>query len=132
MKYPEVKFDRKWVTGDEVINDDVVNWTKSFGQFLAPNDRRDRDALSTSQIRKFFGEIKRIQSSFDKKGHEVPLLKAKLAYAVGRANRNSRIKYFYEEISKGISVVKNEKDFNRFVNICESIVAFHKYHGGKD
>lgn len=132
MKYPETKFNPDWVTGDSPIDDKVVNWTNSFGKHLAPQRKYDRDALSTSQIRKFFGEVKRIQSAFDKKGNEVPLLKAKLAYAVGRANRSSKIKDFYEQVSSGITAVKTEDDFNRFVNICESIVAFHKYYGGQD
>jgi len=132
MKYPETKFNPKWVSGDHPINDDVVEWTHSFGKFLAPQKRYDKEALSTSQIRKFFGEVKRIQSSFDKRKNEVPLLRAKLAYAVGRANRNSKIKDFYEQVTTGITAVKSSEDFNRFVSLCESIVAFHKHHGGQD
>lgn len=132
MTYPKDRFDPSWVTGSTSIDDSVVLWSESFGMHLAPNDRNDRQAMSTSQIRKFFGEIKRIQASFDKYGKNVPLLKAKLAYAVGR-NRNSRIKDFYDEISKGIAVVKGDpENFDRLVSIVESVVAFHKLHGGQD
>lgn len=125
-------FDPKWVTGEIPIDDDVIEWTKSFGDFLAPKDKNDKNALTTSQIRKFFGEVKRIQASFDKFKDHVPLLNAKLAYAVGK-NKNSRIEELYNELESGIKAIKgNQDNYNRFVNIVESIVAFHKFYGGQD
>jgi len=125
-------FDPKWVTGETPIDDDVIEWTKSFGSSLAPEGNRDKNALTTSQIRKFFGEVKRIQASFDKFKDRVPLLNAKLAYAVGR-NRNSRIKELYIQLESGIKAINgNQDNYNRFVNIVESIVAFHKFYGGKE
>ncbi len=132
MKYPETEFNPKWVTGDEDIDDKVVEWTRSFGKFLAQSDRRSKNALSTSQIRKFFGEVKRIQFDFKQNKHKVPLLKAKLAYATGKAKPHNKIKHFYKQMSMGIPAIKNVDDFNRFVNISESIIAFHKYYGGND
>lgn len=143
MKYPSVRFSPEWVTTENGIDDEVVNWTNSFGKFLTEKkeDRRDWknniDPLTTSQIRKFFGELKRIQADFDNKKTQVPLLKAKLAYAVGRnmgPNRaKSKIKEFYDELTIGIEAVnKDKKNYARFVSIVESIVAFHKLHGGRD
>jgi len=132
MKYPETKFNPKWVSGDHPIDDDVVEWTNSFGRFLAPQKRNDKEALSTSQIRKFFGEVKRIQFSFEKNKNKIPFLKAKLAYATGKANKRNKINQFYKQMSLGIPAIKSSDDFNRYVSICESIIAFHRYYGGND
>jgi len=143
MEYPNVKFSPDWVTKENAIDDAVVNWTNSFGNFLTKKKEDSRDwknninPLTTSQIRKFFGELKRIQADFDNKKGQVPLLKAKLAYAVGRdmgpKRAKSKIKEFYEELTVGIEAVnQNKKNYARFVSIVESIVAFHKLHGGKD
>jgi CRISPR type III-A-associated protein Csm2 len=143
MKYPNVKFNPEWITKENAINDDVVDWTESFGEFLtqAVNDRdnwkKNIRPLTTSQIRKFYGELKRIQADFKNKKDQVPLLKAKLAYAVGRdmgtARAKSKIQEFYEELEKGITAVNgDDKNYTRFVSIVESIVAFHKLHGGRD
>ncbi len=142
-KYPEQSLKEEWVRSE--ITDEAVEWTKSFGYFLQQKDKSN--PLTTSQIRKFFGELKRIQADPEKYQEEIPMLKAKLAYAVGRDastrfNRDSRqteliystkIKEFYEELEKGINWIRRgEKgDLIRFVKLVESVVAFHKYYGGK-
>ncbi len=57
---------------------------KDWGDYLAKDDGFGRDKvgkLSTSQIRKFFGSIKRIQADFEKAKGEILLLEPKLAYA---------------------------------------------------
>lgn len=94
--------------------------------------RTRKEAMSTSQIRRFFGAIKRIQADFDHLKGEVILLEPKLAYAVGRDQGNSKIVEFYKEISPLLKVInEDEKKFKNFVSIVEAIVAYHKVHGGK-
>jgi len=139
--YPTKKLDPKWIR--EGVTDETVEWTKSFGEFLQQDDSISRGSspLTTSQIRKFFGELKRIQADPVKYGEDIPLLKAKLAYAVGRdvskwggkVVYKSKIKEFYEELEKGINAVrtKEKTDINNFVKLVEAIVAYHKYYGGK-
>lgn len=136
--YPQVKIKKEWI--QEGTIDETVEWAKSFGKYLQSNEN-GTGPLTTSQIRKFFGELKRIQGDPGKNQEEIPLLKAKLAYSVGRdmyeRNRQmvnkTKIKEFYEELEKGINFIRpmETKDLNRFINIVESIVAFHKYFGGK-
>lgn len=135
-KYPNQKLNPKWIK--EEITDEAVRWAKSFGEYLTTTSE-DLKGLTTSQIRKFFGELKRIQADPEKYREDIPLLKAKLAYAVGRDKKNngksnSKIIKFYEELEKGINAIrKNEtKDLTRFIKLVESIVAYHKYFGGKD
>ena len=140
-KYPSKRIDKAWI--QEAINDDAVVWAKSFGQYLQQDDSRNRGTkpLTTSQIRKFFGELKRIQADPIKYQDEIPMLKAKLAYAVGReassfrgqVQYKTKIKEFYTELESGIDFIRtgNGNDLSRFVKLVESIVAYHKFFGGK-
>lgn len=136
--YPADSLDQKWV--QEGIKDETVEWAKSFGEFLQKKDRTN--PLTSSQIRKFFGELKRIQSDPEKFQEDVPMLKAKLAYAVGRevnvdfkgnVTHGTKIKEFYEQVEIGINAIRrgNKTDLINLVKIVESIVAYHKYFGGK-
>jgi len=142
-EYPQKRLDKSWI--QEKITGDAVEWAKSFGRFLQSKD--SSNPLTTSQIRKFFGELKRIQADPEKYQEEIPLLKAKLAYAVGRDAQvrydrrtktesltyKTKIKEFYEELEMGIDYIRidNKEDLVRFVKIVESVVAYHKFYGGK-
>ncbi len=132
-QYPKQKLEKSWIQNP--ISNDVVNWTKSFGEHLQSRSN-GTGPLTTSQIRKFFGELKRIQSEPEKFKSDIPLLKAKLAYAVGRDLKGGRpktkIKDFHDQLIIGIDGIRdgNHDDLNRYIKIVESIVAFHKYHGG--
>lgn len=120
----------KWIR--EGINQEAVDWTDKFAKYLAPQQRYDRNALTTSQLRKFFGQLRRIEADYDKLKSEIPLLKPKLAYAVGRAKGQNKIRDFYNQMEIGFAALDGSKEtFNHFINLTESIVAFHKFHGGE-
>jgi CRISPR-associated protein Csm2 len=117
---------------------------KEWGDYFADDEKetvngRERikkTKVSTSQIRKFFGALKRIQADFDSSKGEILLLDAKLAYAVGRDVKNgrnqSKIKEFYDLVSPLIKNVGEDKaKFKHFVNVFEAIVAYHKAAGGQ-
>lgn len=121
----------------KMVTRDSVEFAKKFGNYLGTSDKDDKGRLinnqmTTSQLRKFFGEVKRQQM----KGYnetDFILLKPKLAYAVGRAKgKNPKIEDFYEVISKAIDCVKasspaeSEKRFKNFIKVFEAIVAYHK------
>lgn len=132
MEYPQQKLNPEWVK--EPITKDIVKWCESFGKYLAANGNRtttDRrtgrqnvGAMSTSQLRKFFGEVKRIEMQYN--ASDVAMLNPLLAYAVGRDEGKTKIKDFQVEISKAISAITTEKEFKNFVDIFEAIVAYHK------
>lgn len=122
------------------ITEATVDFAERFGKHLAVDDiseyvdhktgktktKVERKKLTTSQLRKFFGEVKRQQiKGFDKT--EFTLLRPKLAYAVGRvADKEAKINDFNFVISEAIKIVENEDDFKRFIKIFEAIVAYHK------
>lgn len=97
--------------------------------------------LSTSQLRKFFGAVKKIQASdFSVRKNEIILLNPKLAYAVGRDLKKERNKSGKEELKNKSKIKRlydlfhpiidrineDEKRFKVFVNLFEAIVAYHK------
>lgn len=128
----------KWeeqIPGSEItesVTEATVDFAKRFGKHLgvdekAPDGRKTvRDKLTTNQLRRFFGEVKRQQM----RGYQPTdfiLLKPKLAYAVGRSKgKDPKIKDFYKVIIDAIDKVKTEAHFRNFIKVFEAIVAYHK------
>ena len=118
------------------IKNEHLSSLKEWGQFLAQKAqaRGDKKPMTTSQIRKFFGEIKRIQADFENCKGEIVLLDPKIAYSVGRAKKEgpSKIEDFYKLVNPLLSGVMEDKSrFKNFVNVVEAIVAYHKAEGGQ-
>ena len=101
-------------------------------------DWEKQNPLTTSQLRKFFGEIRRMQAeiqhqkvdSTDKQKFDktsLLMLKPKLAYQVGREkDSNGKVRDFYSQLSIGVDAVQTREDFKKFVKIVEAVVAYHK------
>jgi len=131
-----------------ITDEEPIRWAEEFGIYLArkgdeakyangeikkrktKNGEKPitRNPLTTSQLRKFFGEVKRLQLlDYKKAKSDILLLKPKLAYAVGRAkDEDAKIHDFYEVITDALSYVQDQKSFENFINLFEAIVAFHK------
>ena len=139
MEDKELQFQESWIN-DKIVPETIV-FAEDFAEFLSKGKKEGRDIIdaemTTSQVRKFFGEVKRLQmTDFDES--KFVMLKPKLAYAVGRAKKNIRarnynIARFEEVISKAIDTVLNNKTkearqvaFKNFVDFFEAIVAYHK------
>ena len=116
------------------VTDVTVQFAERFGNYLALDDY-DSDPLTTSQLRKFFGEVKR-QQMLGYSETEFTMLKPKLAYAVGRAKQNGKknkaqkIEDFFTVIKDAIDKVLTSSDrakaFKNFITVFEAIVAYHK------
>ena len=83
------------------VTKETVNFAEKFGKYLAEGNDYE-EALTTSQLRRFFGEVKRQQmNGYDETDFQ--MLKPKLAYAVGRAkkkDKHCKIIDFYEVMIK--------------------------------
>jgi CRISPR-associated protein Csm2 len=107
---------------------DLVKHAEEFGPYL----RQQR--LETNQIRKFLDAVNRLKADlaekedFSKVETEVVLLKPKLAYA---AARQKAAKPLSKVMSAAIDKVHSGEDFERLVQLIESIIAYHKAEGGK-
>lgn len=125
-----MEFKKEWITKE--INAETVSWASDFGKKLAKNKvgsnglEMKETRLTTSQLRKFFGEVKR-QQALGFNSTDFVLLKPKLAYAVGRTKKSDSCMHdLYKILSVAIDEVKDEKHFKNFIKIFESIVAYHK------
>lgn len=113
------------------IDKSTIDFSNDFGKFIA-ND------LTTSQIRTVFGEMRRIQmNNYIKEKTAFLLLKPKLAYAVKR-HKSKGLSKFYDLFSIAYDAVNTSDDtegehhFANMMNLLESILAYHKFHGGKE
>ncbi|MDO9154256.1 MAG: type III-A CRISPR-associated protein Csm2 [Paludibacter sp.] len=120
------KFGKHLAKKDDIVYEDEYLRTPKTKMLKGVSKNILRTELTTSQIRKFFGEVKRQQV----KGYnstDFMLLKPKLAYAVGRVgDKDAKINDFNDVISKAIDEVTYSDDFKRFIKIFEAIVAYHK------
>jgi CRISPR-associated protein Csm2 len=97
--------------------------------------------VKTTQIRKFYDKLRSLEQKLEKsklssqKKEElneqvrigVLSLKPLLAYAVGR---NKQLRNLADVLNVAIDKVKDYDDFKKFVEFFQTIVAYHKYHGG--
>lgn len=100
-------------------------------QAFAPELRKRR--LETNQIRKFLDAINQLKAQliggdFGAIEAEVVLLKPKLAYA---AARQDAVKPLNKVMAAAIDKTHDKADFDRLVQLIESIIAYHKAEGGK-
>jgi CRISPR-associated protein Csm2 len=123
-------FKEEWIKSG--IKGEAILYAQLLGSYL------QGERFSTSQIRNFYGELKRIQLkkiTSDKHKASFHLLHPKLAYAVARAN-NKGANLFKTEILKAHKAVAIDQEgflqrFENFCDLCEAILAFHKAAGGK-
>lgn len=106
----------------------LVEYAEKVGNFLA-----NRVRLKTSQIRRFLDAVNGIRArSFGEEidfEREVILLRPKLAWSAGRQDE---VKPLMAVLDPCMRKVKDSEDFSNFARFVESIVAYHRYHGGKD
>ncbi len=84
--------------------------------------------VKTTQIRKFLDAVRKIQIKFDK--DSVIMLKPKLAYTIGR---HKNLKPLMQILDPAIDAgAKDEESFKKLVYLIETVVAYHRFYGGRD
>jgi CRISPR-associated protein Csm2 len=89
-------------------------------------------AVKTAQIRKFHGHLVRFVIRVRTRHEdvaEVQLLKYHLAYAAGR---DSKLKDFAAFFTAALDRVKSREDLERFKQLYDATLAYHKFEGGKE
>lgn len=139
-------FKPEWISVPGKFDQETIDFAEAFGTNLCDliNGRPGKNALTTSQIRNYFGEIRRIQAkiqqgNFAQQKTSFLLVRPKLAYAEARVTaklRKSRIEEFRKVMDMAHSAVLDSDDkdkaFQYFVDFLEATLAFHKAAGGKD
>ncbi|GAB1543758.1 hypothetical protein NUACC21_64340 [Scytonema sp. NUACC21] len=117
---------------------ELVEDTEKLGKELV------RQQLKTNQIRKFLDAINRLKAilakdenkNFDSIKNELIFLRPKLAYAAARQQKDNKdlgsVAPFKKVLDAAIKKVKTTDDFERFVQLVEAVIAYHKAAGGKD
>jgi CRISPR-associated protein Csm2 len=107
----------------------LVDLAESVGRLL-----RDQK-LSTSQLRNVFGEVRRLQGSYDR--NRLIMLRPKLAYMAVRAGNGGKalrdlLTRALEEVFAGSPDEDSEKErFRRMADLFEAVLAYHRAFGGE-
>ena len=102
----------------------LVKEAEQLGKQLARN-------LTTSQIRNIYGAVKKMQMKGKLDTHKLLMLKPKLAYAAKR--HGGGVDTLKVVLTQAIDHVgDDQRNFNRFVDFFEAILAYHKDAGGRD
>ena len=119
-------------------------------QKVMENLSKDRNMVTTSQIRKFLTAVNTVSGTVDQYknteiGNSLPedlqmqikFLKVKLAYQIGRAEsrRGNLVKDFSDEaklMSRIDGIGSSMEKYENFARYVEALVAFHKFYGGRD
>mgnify|MGYP001943482762 FL=1 len=141
MSFKLNDFQTKWI--QEEIDESCIAFMEGFGFHLCdkrdPDSRPGYNAVTTSQMRNIFSEVKRIElkvndkDGWKKEKTSVLLLRPKIAYSAARAissKRDSKMKDLREVLEKAIQAVNGADDFKRFAAFLEGVIAYHKVHGG--
>ena len=111
----------------------LVNGAERLGKRIS--DRRN--GVTTSQIRRVYSAVKKIQTKVQMgekfQPNELILLKPKLAYAAARApeTRKPNTEKLKDVLTEAIGLVDDDKKFQNFVAFFEAVLAYHKAFGGE-
>lgn len=134
LQKPDPEFLKRMVM--EGINNKFIEEATNCGNYLVKEDN-----LTTSQIRRIFGHVKKIENFEDPKKFipQLLMLKPMLAYT---AKRHRSVGTLKEVLENAIDAVTDEsienddkKRIARFRLFCEgfeAILAYHKAFGGRD
>ena len=125
-----------------INNENYVDKAKSVIERLKEYKNRwgQEELLTTSQIRNILSMTANIYNGVMLQTDEklTEKVKEKIAYlrirCIYEAGRNELVKRFVEhsELLECLSEIKSRKDYILFSHYMESLVAWHRYLGGRD
>ncbi|MEM6335630.1 MAG: type III-A CRISPR-associated protein Csm2 [Bacteroidota bacterium] len=128
-----------WI--EKGLTPEAITFAEAFGKELTGRKGKSSyrgpfEALTTSQIRNIFGEVRRIEmKGYDERA--LLMLKPRLMYAVQR-NPTAGSKDFQRVITTALDAVfagataeQKADRFRNFADFFEAILAYHRAYGGK-
>lgn len=117
----------KRILGDEyksILKEekDYNKFTEKVKDFMKNNVRE----ITTSQLRNIYSKVKKITEP-----KQLYLLRPKLAYVYGRADKDG-MRRLLVLLDDQIKQVEDKSQLEEFKSFFESIIAYHKFYGGKD
>lgn len=123
----------------ELVDSRAAELAKSFAA-PAPVNNRHSKPLKTTQMRRFYDELKAIERKIFQGGgsqeqaenfaKNLALLKMFKAKAVYAEKREAAPREFTQFIFDHVSSIADIKDFRAFLKVFESVVAFHRFFAG--
>jgi CRISPR-associated protein Csm2 len=109
---------------------ELVASAEAIGRYLSYE-------IKINKIRRFLDGLRRIEVSKEYDPQVVVLLRPKLAYAVGKSDRDEKefMKRFLEYLDPVLKIISESKDkllFYKGLKLMESIIAYHRYYGGEN
>jgi len=95
-----------------------------------------RDRLNSSQLRRFYHEVKALEAKIDASGFEanaalVKMLRSKVAYACPLRRDKKIPESFARFLWKHIDQVRSKENFKDFCTVFEAVVGFFYGKGGR-
>jgi len=123
------------MTADE-SGEELVKFARDKAQILVRNN------LTRSQIRNIFTEVRQIEAMWEKADEQqntnamrrLNMLKPKLAYQTARTAQVAELQAILSEAVDEVSKAPAEKRdevFQRFMDLFEAILAYHRAEGGR-
>jgi len=123
-------YDERGIIKEELIDSKA----KDIAQKLVFSRVRTDEKETKTQIRKFYNEVKLLEKKLkDRSDKEeeflkilplIKMIKAKVAYAVGR--ENAKISQDFKDfLFKSIDEIKDKEDFEAFVLHFESVIGYY-------
>jgi CRISPR-associated protein Csm2 len=121
----------------EIMNSDLTG--KLLNDFAKSQGKELSTRLKRSQIRNIFTEARRIQNQWRGSNvtaiRQLVMLKPKLAY---QAKRHKEVEPLQIILTEAITEVEQaaagenrDEKFQRFMDLFEAILAYHRYYGGQ-
>lgn len=115
---------------DSFPDTDLVECARILGRYLSYE-------IKITKIRRFLDGFRGIQLERELNPQAVALLRPKLAYAVGRSDKDEkqfmdRFLNFFDPILRDIAEHKDRNRFEKGLRFMESIIAYHRYYGGEN
>ena len=114
--------------------DILVDAAENLGRAISDRNK----GITTSQIRKVYSAVKKIQMKIqldnEFQRNDLVLLKPKLAYVAARAprGREANTEKLKDALTQAIDQIDNHDKFKNFVDFFEATLAYHKAAGGQD
>ncbi|MGQ9485645.1 MAG: type III-A CRISPR-associated protein Csm2 [Desulfosoma sp.] len=129
IQHEILKFKGELAHLERLTMDRLVDIADAVGKTVA-------NQVKMNQIRRFLDGARKVEAElkgredFEKIKGQIVLLRPKLAYAAGR---HSEVKHLAEILDAAVRSAAQTKDnFMKFLRFMESIIAYHRFHGGKD
>lgn len=125
--------DNKTTLKESLLTNQAKDWAKKF---LQPSNRDDKK-LSSAQLRKFYGEVKSLETKIDAKGFAqikplIKMLKSKVAYSCPTKGRDKKIpNEFKQFLDEMVDNIEDEQDYKAFATTFEAVVGYFYGEGGR-